>query len=76
MKRIPTTFTLPTEHVMDATTMIVLERQQVLFIVYVLCLFCTASSLFAVFSMWNCLALLCTWIGYSCILVFSLESSV
>ena len=56
---------------MDGT--MVVEKQQLLFIVYVISMFCTVSSFLMVFSLWNCLALFCTWMGYTCILLYSLD---
>jgi hypothetical protein len=76
IKRMASRFQLPKEYVIDESIMVVLKREQVMFIVYVVCMFFTLSSLFMVFSMWNWLALMCTWMGYTCILLYSLDSTV
>jgi len=76
MKRSQTSFIVPHEHNYDQNTMIVLRRQELLFIVYIICFFFTASSVLAVFSMWNWLALLCMWAGYSVLLIYSLDTSI
>ena len=72
MKRFRSSFILPNEHDYDENTIVVLRRQKVLFIVYVICLFFTVSSLLMAFSLWNWLALLCMWFGYSAVLIYSL----
>lgn len=76
IKRMASRFQLPKEYVIDESIMVVLKQEQVMFIVYVVCMFFTLSSLFMVFSMWNWLALMCTWMVYTCILLYSLDSSV
>ena len=76
MKRFRSNFILPLEHNYDENTVVVMRRQEVLFIVYVVCLFFTVSSLLMVFSLWNWLVLLCMWLGYSAVLIYCLEARV
>lgn len=75
MKRFRSNFIFPLEHNYDQNT-VVMRRQEVLFIVYVVCLFFTVSSLLMVFSLWNWLVLLCMWLGYSAVLIYCLEARV